>query len=250
MRIRNNGTLPQLSLSPPPDLLSSSILQPPPSPPPYQPTISSPTKPMMMNTHPSSSPSNQQPPHVMTSRINARLSSHIDNGADFKDTTDDSCSLPTNESFRHGVFCQTSTSSSVSSSLSYNGRWCEEERAIPLKKRKVVMVSYETNQSKEIMKKDALMEERKQEMGEKERCNRTNGKGWRCNKQRVKGSRLCKHHLELQRVTNTNSPSTRSNQGERVSIAGRAADRENKRMRMVRARSMTSLLRDTVPLLY
>ncbi|XWS43256.1 hypothetical protein CRYUN_Cryun16bG0087300 [Craigia yunnanensis] len=265
MRIRSSGTHPpQRSLSPPPDLLSSSILREPPSPPPYKQTVFSPTKAkMIMTTPPSSSPSDQQAPHVMVSRINARLSSNIDNGADSKGTffktsllfaqddettTDDTWSISTNENFGHDIFGQTLTSSSVSSSLSYNGRWCEEERAIPLKKRRVVMVSYETNQSKEMMKKGAL-EERQREIGEMKRCNRGNGKGWRCSKMRVKGHRLCKHHLELQRMRNINCPS-RSNQVEGVSFSGRVNQiRENKRVRVVKARSMSSLLRDTVPLL-
>ena len=130
----------------------------------------------------------------------------------------------------------------------YIGRWCEEERAIPLKKRRVVMVRYETNQSKENLKKGAL-EERQREIGEMKRCNRGNGKGWRCSKMRVKGHTLCKNHLELQRMRNINC-SRRSNQGEGDSFVGRANQiRENKRVRVVKARSMRSLLRDTVPLL-
>ncbi|EOY09526.1 Uncharacterized protein TCM_024942 [Theobroma cacao] len=254
MRIRNSGPR---SISPPPDHLSS-ILRLPPSAPREKPAFS-PTKAMMTASDPlSSSLSDQQAPHVMVSRINARLSS-FDNGADSKDAifsassyAQDSWSFSSNESFGHGIFgqTQTSTSSSASSSLSYSGRWCEEERAIPLKKRRVVMISYETKQSKEIqiMKKDALG--RKREMGEMEgfeRCNRGNGKGWRCNKMRVKGHRLCKHHLEMQRMRSMNCPSR--NQGD--SFAGGANQmRENKRVRVVKARSMSSLLRDSVPLLY
>ncbi|XWS59270.1 hypothetical protein CRYUN_Cryun08bG0107000 [Craigia yunnanensis] len=238
MRSRTSGAHPQHSLSPPPDLLSSSRLQQPPSPPPYKPTKFPPTKAMIMTTPPSSSPSDQQAPHVMVSRINARLSSIFDNGADstFKTsrffaqddetTTDHSWCMSTNESFGHGIFGQTSTSSSVSSSLSYNGRWCEEERAIPLKKRRVVMVSYETNQSKEKVKKGALGEG-KREMGEMERCNRGNGKGWRCNKMRVKGHSLCKHHLEQQRMRNIKINQQIKPRG-RVSIAGRANQNQGK----------------------
>ncbi|XP_021283134.1 uncharacterized protein LOC110415754 [Herrania umbratica] len=163
----------------------------------------------------------------MVSRINARLSS-LDNGADSKDTifstssyAQDSWSMSTNEIFGHGIFgqTQTPTSSSASSSLSYNGHWCEEERAIPLKKRRVAMISYETKQNTEIqiMKKHALG--RKREMGEMEgfeRCNRENGKGWRCNKMRVKGHSLCKHHLEMQRMRNINCPSR--NQGDSLLV--------------------------------
>ncbi|XVF07391.1 hypothetical protein REPUB_Repub06bG0134900 [Reevesia pubescens] len=285
MRIRNSGNHPQPQRShlPPPDLLSSSILQQqqPPSPSlPSKPTFS-PTKAMVMtSTDPlSSSPSDQQvAPHVMVSRINARLSSSIhNNGADFEDTffnqsrsfapdhettTDDSWSTSTNEqSFGHGIFGQTSTSSSVSSSLASNGRWCEEERAIPLKKRRVVMVSYETNQSKEMKKKkkkrDALEETRKREMGESEgndideRCNRGNGKGWRCNKMRVKGHSLCKHHLERQRMRNIMRNQREGEDSFAVSGRPNQLIKENKRRaRVVKARSMTNLLRDTVPLLY
>ena len=113
MRIRSSGSHPpQRSLSPPPDLLSSMLQEEPPSPPPYKPSIFSPTKAKMMTTPPSSSPFDQQAPHVMVSRINARLSSNIDNGADSKDiffktsrffaqddetTTDHSWCMSTNE---------------------------------------------------------------------------------------------------------------------------------------------------------
>ena len=112
MRSINSGTHPQRSLSPPPDLLSSMLQEEPPSPPPYKPSIFSPIKAKMMTTPPSSSPFDQQAPHVMVSRINARLSSNIDNGADSKGTffnssrlfaqddettTDDSWSISTNE---------------------------------------------------------------------------------------------------------------------------------------------------------
>ncbi|XVF55992.1 hypothetical protein PTKIN_Ptkin06aG0080300 [Pterospermum kingtungense] len=232
MGITNSDTCPQQrSLSPPPDLLSSSSIM---QQPPYNPTIFSP----MIMTMP---PSHQHTPHVLVSRINARLSSNIirNNGADSKHrlfaqddesrTDDDSwSSMSTNGS----IFGHTSTSSSVSSSLSYKGRWCEEERAIPLKKRRVVMVSYETIQSKEMMG----------------RCNRENGKGWRCKKMRVKGHSLCKHHLELQRMRNINCFSNTSNQGEAAAATPNQI-RMNKRVRVVKARSITSLLRDTVPLL-
>ncbi|XP_022766026.1 growth-regulating factor 7-like [Durio zibethinus] len=125
------------------------------------------------------------------------------------------------------------------------GWWCEEERAIPLKKRRVVVtVSHEKNQSKEMMKKGALEE------GYDQRCNRGNGKGWRCDKMRVKGHSLCKHHLEMQRMRNNNNPG-RNQEDESLAVKDRANQiRENKRVRVVKARSMSSLLRDTVPLLY
>ncbi|KAE8731156.1 WCRKC thioredoxin 1 isoform 1 [Hibiscus syriacus] len=212
MRIRNSRIHLQRSLSPPPP--SSS-------------------------PQPSNPPSDQQPPqHIMVSRINARLSS-IDNGSDSKDTID-SWSMSTNDSFGHTVFVQTSSSSSsVSSSLSLNGRWCEEEKAKPLKKRRVVM--------------DALMEERNQN----QRCNRENGKGWRCNKMRVKGRSLCNHHLEMQRTRNTHCATTGNEEEEEAeeeegttsfAVSGNQKG-EKKRVKVVKkARCISSLLRDTVPL--
>ncbi|KAE8726613.1 hypothetical protein F3Y22_tig00006570pilonHSYRG00028 [Hibiscus syriacus] len=209
MRIRNSQNHPQRSLSPP---------QPPSSPPPSNP------------------PSDQQQPqHVMVSRINARLSS-IDNGSDSKDTID-SCSMSTNESLGHTIFVQRSTSSnSVSSFLSFNGQWCEEENTKSLKKRRVVT--------------DALMEERNQS----QRCNRENGKGWRCNKMRVKGRSLFNHHLEMQRMRNTRCPITGNEEEEEeggttpFAVSGNQM-RENKRVKVVKkARCISSLLRDTVPL--
>ncbi|KAG4215659.1 hypothetical protein ERO13_A01G190633v2 [Gossypium hirsutum] len=187
----------------------------------------------------------------MVSRTNARLSTIDSPVAQDGSVTDDSC-------LGHSIFGQTSTSSnSVSSSLSFNGmlffiflwRWCEEKRAIPLKKRRVVMVSYETKQqSRERMEKDTLMEERNQN----QRCNRRNGKGWRCNKMKVKGHSLCNHHLEMQKMRNSSTSSTTTNQGEDGDGAGRPAFavRENNRVKVVKARSMSSLLRDTVPLFY
>ncbi|KAE8735177.1 hypothetical protein F3Y22_tig00000405pilonHSYRG00065 [Hibiscus syriacus] len=212
MRIRNTRNHPQSSLSPPPP------------PPPPQPLSSPP---------PSNPPYDHQPPqHVMVSRINARLSS-IDNGSDSKDTMD-SWSMSTNESFGHTIFVQTSTSSnSVSSSLSLNGRWCEEEKAKPLKKRRVVM--------------DALMEERNQN----QRCNRENGKGWRCNKTRVKGRSLCNHHLEMQRTRNTHCATTGNEEEEEeegTTSFAVCGNQKGKTRGLRKARCISSLLRDTVPL--
>ncbi|KAL4311240.1 hypothetical protein GQ457_01G014240 [Hibiscus cannabinus] len=179
MRIRNSRNHPQRPLSPPPS-----------PPPPEQ--------------------------HVMVSRINARLSS-VDDGSDSKDTID-SWSVSTHESFGHSLFGQTSTSSnSVSSSLSHTtGRWCEEEKAIPLKKRRVVI--------------DALMEERKQ----KQRCDREKKKEWGCDKMRVKGRSLCPTIRNGGEGEGTRSFAASGNQ-----MGG------NKR---VKARSISSLLRETVPL--
>nr|KJB16332.1 hypothetical protein B456_002G223700 [Gossypium raimondii] len=201
----------------------------------------------------------------MVSRTNARLSSIDSPVAQDGSVTDDSCfwlRLFWNVAFYslgHSIFGQTSTSSnSVSSSLSFNGmllfflwRWCEEERAIPLKKRRVVMVSYETKeQSRERMEKDTLVEERNQN----QRCNRRNGKGWRCDKMKMKDHSLCNHHLEMQRMrsSSTSTSTSTTNQGEDGDGAGRPAFavRENKRVKVVKARSMSSLLRDTVPLFY
>lgn len=115
----------------------------------------------------------------------------------------------------------------------YIGLWCEEEKAIPLKKRRVVMVS-----NKEMMEEEMRSSE--------------NGKGWRCNKMRVKGHGYCNHHLGLERMRNEISRSNQG-QGEGVSFFGGRANqisRIKKRIRRgVKARSVSSLLRDTVPLL-
>ncbi|OMO68919.1 Growth-regulating factor 5 [Corchorus olitorius] len=188
------------------------------------------------------------PPHVMVSRINPRLSSFAGGAADSKDavfdtsssfaqdesTTDQSWSVSTNESFGNAVCVQSSTSSSVSSSLSYNGRWCEEEKTMPLKKRRVLMVSYETSQRKEMKKNKKDAGEKKQEIGEiegYESCNLKDGKGWKCRKMRVKGHSYCKHHLEKQRMNDINRR------------------KQNKKHKEVKARSISSLLKNTVPLL-
>lgn len=66
---------------------------------------------------------------------------------------------------------------------------------------------------------------------------------------KVKGHSLCNHHLEMQRMRNT-STTTTTNEGEDGAGTTAFAARENKRVKVVKARSMSSLLRDTVPLFY
>lgn len=124
------------------------------------------------------------------------------------------------------------------------GRWCEGEKAFPLKKRRG---SFERRSNEEtIMEKDKKMktkmnkkcvlqngneEEGKEDKETKEgvdgstsikkrarggalmegsRCSRVNGRGWRCCQQTLVGYSLCEHHLGKGRLRSMNSVRSRS----------------------------------------
>ncbi|XP_027351905.1 uncharacterized protein LOC113862850 isoform X2 [Abrus precatorius] len=128
-----------------------------------------------------------------------------------------------------------------SPSFTQDGRWCEGEKAIPLKKRRG---SFEENNAKKMkarmktkMNKKCSMnnmeeeeEDEEEEKGEEtkvdvsvskkrargsalmegSRCSRVNGRGWRCCQQTLVGYSLCEHHLGKGRLRSMTSVRSRS----------------------------------------
>ncbi|KAK7336653.1 hypothetical protein VNO77_17199 [Canavalia gladiata] len=127
-------------------------------------------------------------------------------------------------------------------SLAQDGRWCEGEKAIPLKKRRG---SFEENNGKKMkarmktkMNKKCCMRNNEDNMEEEEveeeetkldvnnnvskkrarggalmegsRCSRVNGRGWRCCQQTLVGYSLCEHHLGKGRLRSMASVRNRS----------------------------------------
>ncbi|KAL5545451.1 hypothetical protein UlMin_005138 [Ulmus minor] len=136
-----------------------------------------------------------------------------------------------------GILQESSTSSQAS------GRWCEGEKAIPLKKRRAsldqqmtIMADLEkdkkmktkmkTKMNKKCPRDDVEEEEEArvgqqlQQLGstvknnkkarggalmEGSRCSRVNGRGWRCCQQTLVGYSLCEHHLGKGRLRSMTS---------------------------------------------
>ncbi|KAJ7971435.1 Growth-regulating factor [Quillaja saponaria] len=121
--------------------------------------------------------------------------------------------------------------------------WSEGEKAIPLKKRRGIIM--ESNNSKKVkvkvkvnarMNKKCLMQNGDNEEEEEDeetkvgvnykkaargsavmegsRCSRVNGRGWRCCQQTLVGYSLCEHHLGKGRLRSMNSVRSRSNKKE------------------------------------
>jgi len=115
------------------------------------------------------------------------------------------------------------------------GSWCEEEKAFPLKKRRISLERFIS--TKESSKVDKQKRNRKiakmwassgtheaiygeeRDYNEVEinsdqaieenlmtRCTKVNGAGWRCSKRRFEGYSLCKHHFKMQRMYNSRRP--------------------------------------------
>ncbi|KAL2320866.1 hypothetical protein Fmac_029835 [Flemingia macrophylla] len=132
----------------------------------------------------------------------------------------------------------------LSPSSAQDGRWCEGEKAIPLKKRRG---SFDENNSSgapntnkkmkakmktKMNKKCSTRNEDSISMGEEEetkvevnvskkrargsalmegsRCSRVNGRGWRCCQQTLVGYSLCEHHLGKGRLRSMTSVRSRS----------------------------------------
>ncbi|GAU31498.1 hypothetical protein TSUD_332730 [Trifolium subterraneum] len=138
---------------------------------------------------------------------------------------------------------------SSSSTFAQDGRWCEGEKAIPLKKRKgrLENVGMESNDSGKKMKtkmktkmnkncsveKDDEDEESETKVNtikkratkrgsalmEGSRCSRVNGRGWRCCQQTLVGYSLCEHHLGKGRLRSMTSVRSRSNIGFSTNVA-------------------------------
>ncbi|XP_058748536.1 uncharacterized protein LOC131621503 isoform X2 [Vicia villosa] len=127
-----------------------------------------------------------------------------------------------------------------STTFAQDGRWCEGEKAIPLKKRKgrLENVGVESNDSKKPKSKmktklNKTCSKRKDEDEDEEsetkvndikkritkrgsalmegsRCSRVNGRGWRCCQQTLVGYSLCEHHLGKGRLRSMTSVRNRS----------------------------------------
>ncbi|KEH23678.1 WRC protein [Medicago truncatula] len=129
-----------------------------------------------------------------------------------------------------------------SSTFEQDGRWCEGEKAFPLKKRKgrFENIAMEGNDSKKVKAKtNTKMNKKKGSLGkddedeeserkvnikkkvtkrgsavmEGSRCSRVNGRGWRCCQQTLVGYSLCEHHLGKGRLRSMTSVRNRSNIG-------------------------------------
>ncbi|XP_012087812.1 uncharacterized protein LOC105646558 isoform X2 [Jatropha curcas] len=221
MRIRKGycNALQLSSVTPPlassPDLVSSIAHQPP------WPTTPTPTFPSQKLHRLSDSGSNGgndyfSPPPVMISRTNVP---NTGIGTGEKRITVDSVEKMTTAVCESSISTETSSSSSVSSSLSTYGWWCEEEKVFPLKKRRMGLEKFITQEfdEKENGKKESVVANYKSRIkichkkgkdyddnysnntriGKSLRCCRKNGKGWRCSRERAEGCEFCEHHIKL-----------------------------------------------------
>ncbi|MED6182352.1 hypothetical protein PIB30_027722 [Stylosanthes scabra] len=156
-------------------------------------------------------------------------------------------------------------------------RWCEEEKAIPLKKRRGTFDNNDAKKAKGKMKSKCSSEEEEKEkvkvkgkkrgrgsaVMEGSRCSRVNGRGWRCCQQTLVGYSLCEHHLGKGRLRSMTSVRNRSSttkllvQQQQSSSSISFSEEEEKRRKvimgkkkmkqlgMVKARSINSLLGQT-----
>ncbi|KAF8396041.1 hypothetical protein HHK36_017653 [Tetracentron sinense] len=155
--------------------------------------------------------------------------------------------IPTNRRNGNNPGAETSVGNSSSSSLSHKvvGRWCERERAFPLKKRRggfeqkasegtIILekkkkvkkmgmktktnkkwVDHEEDEDEEIIE-DGVDRNNVKKRGngdtvmEGSRCSRVNGRGWRCCQQTLVGYSLCEHHLGKGRLRSMSSVRSRT----------------------------------------
>ncbi|KAI4300677.1 hypothetical protein L6164_034026 [Bauhinia variegata] len=154
----------------------------------------------------------------------------------------------TNDTRRGGIL-GSETSAEVlppsSPSRQADGRWCDGEKAIPLKKRRGTFDVSENNNKKmktrmktkmnkkcststwtqndnEVEDEEEEEEETKRDLNvgkkrtrgsalmEGSRCSRVNGRGWRCCQQTLVGYSLCEHHLGKGRLRSMTSVRSRS----------------------------------------
>ncbi|XP_011652086.1 uncharacterized protein LOC101223014 isoform X2 [Cucumis sativus] len=137
---------------------------------------------------------------------------------------------------------------SSSSSSQGGGRWCEKEKAFPLKKRRgsferssdednddhskdsdhqvATKLQDEKKMMKTKMNKKCTLSQKQSKVGldavvgkkrsrggalmEGSRCSRVNGRGWRCCQQTLVGYSLCEHHLGKGRLRSMNNVRNRS----------------------------------------
>ncbi|XP_012466998.1 uncharacterized protein LOC105785449 [Gossypium raimondii] len=147
-------------------------------------------------------------------------------------------------------------------SLQGVGKWCEGEKAFPLKKRRG---SFE----RIMQKKDDIINDHNYNSGKKKgrngalmegsRCSRVNGRGWRCCQQTLVGYSLCEHHLGKGRLRSITSVRSRSLGSNNNNNAGKKEEqpplskqeekplmtttiKKRVKLGMVKARSISSLL--------
>lgn len=120
---------------------------------------------------------------------------------------------------------------------------------IPLKKRRM---SFERNLISEKEKKTNESDASEEEL----RCRRSDGKKWRCTSRRVEGYSMCAHHLEREKLSRSRGYrrhrryNARRNQKTTITEDERKdGKRKKKIMKQVKARSINSLVRNTVPLM-
>ncbi|CAK9148444.1 unnamed protein product [Ilex paraguariensis] len=115
------------------------------------------------------------------------------------------------------------SSFSISSSLSHEGHWCEEDKLFPLKKRRVILKCNTTTMLTEkkyihgretirsnkkwvdgVVVKESTEQKRLENSGGKimeanSLCHRTGSRGWRCCRPTLMGYSWCEYHLEQRR---------------------------------------------------
>lgn len=153
--------------------------------------------------------------------------------------------------------------------LSFTGGWGEEEKAMPLKKRRFISFEVEQEGSGDIDGRGKMVKAEGEGEDTSTRCGRTDGKRWRCSGRRVEGYSMCEHHLLIRRVSCRSENLTKPEIGEGGEGDGGNLDDEkknkkkkkrtkaeegcfwnnnnNNNKKKVKARSINSLLRDTVP---
>ncbi|KAL9336362.1 hypothetical protein Peur_070850 [Populus x canadensis] len=188
-------------------------------------------------------PKNQRsfdPPPVMRSTINASICSNQNPDILAEERTSEEKRLVAANTHQSTTMDNSSSSSSsaatsVSSSLPSYGSWCEEEKAFPLKKRRISLERFiSTKESSKVDKQkrhrkiakmwassgthEAIYGEERDyndveinsdqaiEENLMTRCTKVNGAGWRCSKRRFEGYSLCKHHFKMQRMYNSRRP--------------------------------------------
>lgn len=162
--------------------------------------------------------------------------------------------------------------------LSLIGGWREEEKAMPLKKRRFISFEVDQEGSDDIDAGDKMVKVEGKEEDTSTRCGRTDGKRWRCRGRRVEGHSMCEHHLLIRRVRypgdnlmkreigedngegdgddldNEKKKKKRKRTKAEEGCFGNNDDNNNNnnnsKKKVKKARSITSLLRDTVPYMH
>ncbi|KAJ9181179.1 hypothetical protein P3X46_009334 [Hevea brasiliensis] len=245
MRIRKRWDAPRYfsSLTPPPappDLVSSTAQPPRPLP---WPRTHRPQKLLHQQSRINVSICSNQNPRTGVGGGGGVATKEKRSTAINESVNDDKCSS--------SISTETSAANSVSSSLSRHGWWYEEEKVFPLKKRRISLERFTTQECENKNK------EMKEVTNASWRCRRANGVGWRCSKQRLEGYAMCEHHINHSRMRDQkrrrNPPSNASrrywgsNQQQEVGKDFRVGKKRRSRRR--RMLMISTILDRTVPLL-